>query len=341
MLLKIGALAHQTGLTVRTLHHYDAIGLLTPSHRSDTGYRLYNRDDVARLHQIQSLKQLGFALADIGEMLAGDGLSLEDIVTKQLTVLERQLANTMRLRTQLLMLKDKMDQGGKPEMADLLSTLELMAMYDKYFTPEEIDSLNAHRKNAGPDLDARWATLVAAMQDAKDRHVDPAHPSTQALTTDWLSLLESTIGNDPGLLLKLDAMTRNEPAAQAQTGINPSLMDYVMTCIQARHATVYAKYLTPHELERVMEGRAKTDRQWPPLVTAMRKLYTLGATETDPQVQDLAAQWKVLFDVTHAGDDGALKAKLATAYAQEPELLRGTGLDLPLLMFVGRAMSAL
>jgi hypothetical protein len=50
MALKIGELARRTGLTVRTLHHYDAIGLLKPSARSDAGYRLYGRNDVARLH---------------------------------------------------------------------------------------------------------------------------------------------------------------------------------------------------------------------------------------------------------------------------------------------------
>ena len=81
--------------------------------------------------------------------------------------------------------------------------------------------------------------------------------------------------------------------------------------------------------------------RWPPLVAAMRRLFEQGARPDDLAVRDLAAQWKALFDVTHAGDDGSLKTKLQAAYAQEPELLRGTGLDLPLLSFVGRAMAGL
>ncbi|WP_263404975.1 MerR family DNA-binding transcriptional regulator [Pseudomonas aeruginosa] len=55
MLLKVGELAKQTGLTVRALHHYDDIGLLQPSARSDAGYRLYTPKDITRLHQIQAL----------------------------------------------------------------------------------------------------------------------------------------------------------------------------------------------------------------------------------------------------------------------------------------------
>ena len=60
--LKIGELASRTGLTVRTLHHYDEIGLLKPSHRTDSGHRLYTVRDLGRLQQIVSLRQLGFSL---------------------------------------------------------------------------------------------------------------------------------------------------------------------------------------------------------------------------------------------------------------------------------------
>lgn len=73
MLLKIGELAKRTGLTVRTLHHYDAVKLLCPSARSDAGYRLYNRQDIERLHRIQALRRLGLSLAEIVERLLGGG----------------------------------------------------------------------------------------------------------------------------------------------------------------------------------------------------------------------------------------------------------------------------
>ncbi|WP_232443212.1 MerR family transcriptional regulator [Burkholderia ubonensis] len=63
MALKIGELAKRAGLTVRALHHYDAIGLLSPSARSDGGSRQYSHDDVIR--RIQALKHLGCSLSDI------------------------------------------------------------------------------------------------------------------------------------------------------------------------------------------------------------------------------------------------------------------------------------
>ncbi len=341
MLLKVGELAKRTGLTIRTLHHYDELGLLKPSHRSEAGYRLYGRDDLARLHQIQALKQLGLGLADIGDTLATEGVALPGIITQQLAVLDSQMEKIERLRLQLTRLKVKMDRGDMPEVADWLTTLEIMTLYDKYLTPEEQKSLEERRQSAGSDLDTRWPELVKAMRDLLDRGVPPTTSDAQRRVAEWTALVDETTGNDPGLVHKLDAMTRHEATVQAQTAIDPALLNYVVECMQARQRALYAKYLTPEQLERVMLGRASTGKQWPPLVAAMRQLFDQGAEPHDPAVRELAVQWKALFDVTHAGDDGSLKVRLQAAYAQEPELLRGTGLDMPLLSFVGRAMAAL
>jgi MerR family transcriptional regulator, thiopeptide resistance regulator len=343
MLLKVGALARQTGLTVRTLHHYDEIGLLTPSHRSGAGYRLYTRDDVARLHQIQALKQLGFALADIGGTLASDGAALGDVVSRQLAALDLQIEQAARLRAQLLQLQAQMNRGEQPEMADWLLTLELMTMYDKYSTPDELQSLEHHKQRSNSD--ARWPWLIGAMRELMENGAAPTDLAAQERIAEWMQLSEDMTGNNPGLMMKLRTMLNEEAALQEQLGVTAELRAFVMRCMQARQEALYAKYLTPAEVRRVMEGRNKIGEQWPPLVAAMRKLFEAGADVHDAAVRGLAAQWQKMFDVTHSAEDdiedGTLRRKLRAAYAQEPELLRATGLDLPLLEFVGRAMAAL
>lgn len=65
----IGELAALTGVTVRALHHYDELGLLSPSERSEAGYRLYSYPDLARLQEILIWRQLGFSLAEIRSLL--------------------------------------------------------------------------------------------------------------------------------------------------------------------------------------------------------------------------------------------------------------------------------
>jgi len=98
LLLKVGELAKRTGLTVRTLHHYDAIGLLKPSARSEADYRLYNQADVGRLHAIQALRHLGLSLADIGDMLARGGEGLGDTVARQIRALDHEITQATELR---------------------------------------------------------------------------------------------------------------------------------------------------------------------------------------------------------------------------------------------------
>ncbi len=74
--MQIGELAERTGMSVRTLRHYDEIGLLRPSTRSEGGFRLYTADDESRLLLIRRMKPLGYSLEQMGELLAVvDGLA--------------------------------------------------------------------------------------------------------------------------------------------------------------------------------------------------------------------------------------------------------------------------
>jgi DNA-binding transcriptional MerR regulator len=69
--LTVGQVAEQYGVTVRTLHHYDEIGLLVPGERTSAGYRLYSETDIARLQHVVVYRRLGFALEEIALLLDG------------------------------------------------------------------------------------------------------------------------------------------------------------------------------------------------------------------------------------------------------------------------------
>src|SRR5436309_14793598 len=73
--LKVGELARRVGLTIRALHHYDEVGLLRPSLRTEAGHRLYTAADVARLQRILSLRQLGLSPEVVRDCLTRPGFS--------------------------------------------------------------------------------------------------------------------------------------------------------------------------------------------------------------------------------------------------------------------------
>lgn len=94
---KVGQLARLTGLTVRTLHHYDQVGLLCPSARTPSGHRLYDDQDVRRLYRIVALRELGLPLEVIGDLLTGEP-DLADLLRDHLAHVDQQLAAIQALR---------------------------------------------------------------------------------------------------------------------------------------------------------------------------------------------------------------------------------------------------
>ena len=101
-LMKVGELAKRTGLTVRTLHHYDEVGLLRPGERTLSGHRLYGEPEVRRLQQIASLKHLGVPLAEIRACLERPEYSLAHVLQMQAERIEEQIG---RLNTPVLHLQ--------------------------------------------------------------------------------------------------------------------------------------------------------------------------------------------------------------------------------------------
>ena len=80
-LLKIGELAEKTGVTLRTIRYYDELGLIKPEKRSSGNFRLYNKNAVALINLISSLKQLDFSLEEIKGMLLNPDTSQKDYIS--------------------------------------------------------------------------------------------------------------------------------------------------------------------------------------------------------------------------------------------------------------------
>lgn len=126
---RIGEIADATGLTVRTLHYYEQIGLLTPAARTEAGHRLYGPDEVKRLYRISRLRQLGLPLDGVRASLESSGGDVRDTMTSHLAVVEKQLAAATRLRSRLVQLVGTLE-SNEDTSGDLLSVLEDMAMME-------------------------------------------------------------------------------------------------------------------------------------------------------------------------------------------------------------------
>lgn len=196
--VKVGQLAKRTGLTVRTLHHWHDLGLLIPTGRSASGHRLYDRNDLLRLQQIVSLRQLGFPLDEIGELLDESGASPLRIIESHLARVRQQVAAQQELVARLEKVAAELRSVGTVSADDLILTVEATRMHERYFTPEQMDKLQARREIVGEErireVEAEWPRLIAEVRAEMDRGTDPAAESVQALARRWQGLIDEFTG---------------------------------------------------------------------------------------------------------------------------------------------------
>ena len=93
----VGEVCELAGVTVRTLHHYDELGLLSPSARSDAGYRLYSHEDLQRLQEILAWRALGFSLSEIGALLDEPGYDRGSALARQRELVQHELGRLSAL----------------------------------------------------------------------------------------------------------------------------------------------------------------------------------------------------------------------------------------------------
>ena len=130
--------SHITGVSVRTLHHYDAIGLLKPAKITEAGYRLYDHAALQRLHTILLLKELQFSLKDIKDILDSPGFDPMDALAQQIRMLELQRQH----------LNDLIDHARKIQKTGVIP------MDFSSFDTEKIDRYAAQAKEKWGKTDA-------------------------------------------------------------------------------------------------------------------------------------------------------------------------------------------
>lgn len=203
---KVQEFARRSGVTIRTLHHYDHLGLLKPSLHSESGYRLYGDGDFARLQQIATLKFIGFSLKQIKEFLDGEPFDLGAMLR-----LQREMMEEKRHHLELAILaidraEAVVSSGEEPDWETFNRIIEVINMENnkewmkKYYTEEQLDSL---AERGTPEVlekgQSDWAELIAEVEVAVAEGVDPGSERGQGLAARWSGLVSQFTMGDPGI----------------------------------------------------------------------------------------------------------------------------------------------
>lgn len=214
---KVGELAKETGVSVRALHHYDEIGLLAPSGRSDAGYRLYTAADIAHLQRIKSLHSLGFTLKEIKGLLERPDFSLQRVVALHLARLTERIELQRRLYRRLETLAAHIGARDDVSVEELIETIEVISMnerLDRYYTAEQRDEIAERGRQLGPEgirqAEAEWADLIARARAEMASGTPPSDERVRRLAETWRSLLSAFTGGNPRIQQSLNRMWQEE-----------------------------------------------------------------------------------------------------------------------------------
>ncbi|WFU14514.1 MerR family transcriptional regulator [Bradyrhizobium sp. CB3481] len=220
---RIGELAEATGLTVRTLHHYEHIGLLRASERTDGGHRMYDSDSVQRVYQIRALREIGFSLEEIRKAMEGSS-SLTDLLRSHLERIENQVERTTMLRDRLR----NMTTDGEVQVSvdELPATLDAMSRVNKRAQAPRC------RCASDPHREERWRRIHEELRDCMTRGEHPRSERVTAVALQARSLITEVAGADSTASTILTVLARLS-APPKLAGWDLSLVQYLDRALAA------------------------------------------------------------------------------------------------------------
>jgi MerR family transcriptional regulator, thiopeptide resistance regulator len=244
----VGEVAALAGVTVRTLHHYDRIGLLSPSARSASGYRLYAPADLDRLHQVLLYRELGFSLEDVADLLSDDA-DPEAHLRRQHRLLRDRLDRTQQM---VAAVEKEMEARAMGTSLTPEEKFEVFGEFDPDQYEEEVQErwgetdayAQSKRRTAsytkddwvrikaeGEDVEARFAAAMQAGVPADSpQAMDIAEEHRQQISRNFYDC-------PPEMHAGLGRMyVEDERFTAHYEQIAPGLAQYVSTAVQANAA---------------------------------------------------------------------------------------------------------
>ena len=217
-MLKIGDVAKKSGVSVRSLRHYDKLGLLKPRGCSESGYRLYSRDDIYRLQQIISLKQMKIPLQKIKSMLIEDSMSLRETLEMQRKYLHQQLVQYRNLCKSVNRLLARLANQADISLELIYKTMEDIKMLEKYYTSAQLHALEQRDFHQYPEkgqeyADA-WSELFSGLDKLRRAGIVPTDQQTLSYVIKSRKLVQDFTAGDKGIEQSLNTMYQQEGGAQ-------------------------------------------------------------------------------------------------------------------------------
>jgi DNA-binding transcriptional MerR regulator len=207
---RIHEFAELAGVTVRTLHHYDRLGLLK-ARRTGNGFRVYTPADLELLENIIALKFIGLPLKQIQAVLGGNERDLGCALRSQISALEEKKRRLEIAINAVRSAESALVSGDKPCLKHIIEVMEMQYDYGwilQHFRGDVQSRVQDRLASVAPEtwsqLQREWIALAEDIRAAADS--DPAAPENQALLSRWEDLIRRTTGDNQDLVHGLKSL---------------------------------------------------------------------------------------------------------------------------------------
>jgi DNA-binding transcriptional MerR regulator len=244
----VGEISRIAGVSVRTLHHYDTVGLVSPTRRSEAGYRLYGPADVERLQEVLFFRELGLPLADIRRLLDEPGADRSAVLARQRRMLERRAG---RIAAMIEAVDAAVDARRK---GTTMTNEEMLGVFGD-FDPAEYAA----------EAEERWGDT--------DAYRESARRTAGYTKEDWERLGRESAGIDAAFvaLMEAGAPSDGPEAREVAERHRAHISAWFYECTPEIHAGLGQMYLVDERF------RERIDRTAPGLAAYMSEAITANA----------------------------------------------------------------
>lgn len=244
-LLTVGELAKKMDVTVRTLQYYDKEGLLKPSSKSEGGRRLYTKKDIVKLHQILSLKYLGFSLDEIkGKLFSlDDPMEVSKILEQQSEIIKTQIEKLNSALSATKALQSEVLQINKVDFSKYADIISLIKQENENYWVVKLfdDKLSSHMRERFKDnqedglkLFEKYSTILDNAVLLKTQGVPPNSEQGIMLAKEWWDMINDFTGGDMSMLPKLMKFNENkENWDESFSAKQQFIDDFIGTALEA------------------------------------------------------------------------------------------------------------
>ena len=240
-----------TGVTIRTLHHYDRLGLLSPTQRTESGYRLYTTEDLVRLERIMVLRYIGLSLRQIADILSDPRGSDQDLATllqTQAIILRERRDHITSIIQAVEKAARSLDAAQTPNWQLFQSIVKEVSMQEntewpkKYYSESALQAIDQRTSEWSPALQEQytrqWNELFAKVEAAIATNEDPTSTKAQDLAAQWKTLVGQFTGGNPEVQRGLDAMYNDQEnwpeERRQQHTVKPEIMNFIRKALTTR-----------------------------------------------------------------------------------------------------------